>query len=114
MIFGKRPYELRNKRNIQNRDHSNTQSASQLAWFQVQLLKRILDFAQDSAGVLLENETARSEQNPLSSPLKEGNSQAGFQIAHLLRNAGLGKSEAIRCPAKTSRFGHGQEITKVP
>jgi hypothetical protein len=37
-----------------------------------------------SPGVLLKNQTARREENPLSAALKQSYAQTRFQIPHLL------------------------------
>ncbi len=38
----------------------------------------------------LENQSRRSEQNPFPAALEEVHSQGRFEVAHLLRDVGLG------------------------
>ena len=63
--------------------------------------------------VLLKNQASGSKQNAFSATLKEGYSETRLQVAHLLRDAGLGNAKPIRGPAKTASLGHGQEVAEV-
>ena len=64
-------------------------------------------------GVLLEDQTPRGKQNPLSTSLKQRHAKAGFQVPHLLRNTRLGNSEPVSRAAKASRFGNREKIAEV-
>ena len=47
-------------------------------------------------------------------PLKEVDPEGRFEVAHLLRNVGLGETEAVRGAAEASRFRDREEVAEVP
>ena len=67
----------------------------------------------ERSGVLLKNQTSRGKQNPLPTALKQGHSETGFQVPHLLRNTRLRNSEPVSGAAKASRFGDREKIAEV-
>src|SRR6266699_413349 len=67
----------------------------------------------DRAGVLVNNQTSRRKQNPLSTALKQRYAKIRLQISHLLRNTWLRNSEPVSGPAKVSSFGDCEKVAQV-
>src|ERR1700741_2199125 len=113
MLRRKQSQQIRHQGDIEDRDNSNMESAAQLPRLARYFLQEILELAQDRAGVLLKNDSGRSEKNAFAAALKKRNAQPGFQIAHLLRDARLRNPEPVRRAAEAAGLGHGEEIAKV-
>ena len=58
--------------------------------------------------------TGRRKEDALSAPLEKIDSKSCLEIAHLLRDVGLGNAQPIRCPAKASGFRYFQKVAHVP
>jgi hypothetical protein len=67
----------------------------------------------DGPGVLLKNQTSRSEQDPFAATLKQRDAKTDLQIPHLLRNTRLRNSEPVSRAAKASRLGNREKIPKM-
>src|SRR5574338_368623 len=76
-------------------------------------MEKIFQLMKERPGMLLENQTAGSKQDPFSTPLEQRHAKTGFQIPHLLRDIWLGDPEPISRTAKASRLGDGEEIPEM-
>src|SRR5437899_427833 len=113
MLSRKQPEQMRRQCDVEEWDDSQAQDAAQLFWFAAQLIKEIFQAPKNLTRVLLKDQTGGGKQNAFSTALKKGNPQDSLQVAHLLGHAGLRNPESISRPAKTTGFGHGQEIAQV-
>ena len=73
-------------------------------------LKKIFELTKNCAGVLLKDQTGRSEENALSPPLKERDTKARFQVAHLLGDGRLRYAQAFGRATEVARISHLEEI----
>src|SRR2546423_1242437 len=89
------------------------QRPAQRAGLTAEFLEKILEPMQNRPGMLLKNQTSRGQQDAFSPALEKRDSQARFDVAHLLRDGGLRNSEPVRSATKTTRFGDRQEIAEV-
>src|SRR5436190_13431472 len=87
--------------------------AAQLPGFAADFLEEIFQLTQNRAGVFLKDQARGGEQNAFSPALEERHPETRLEIAHLLRDARLGNSQAIRRPAEATGLGYGQEVAQV-
>ena len=73
-------------------------------------MKKIFDLAEEGTRVLLKNVTGRGEQNALAATLEKVDPQGHLEVAHLLRNIGLGDAKPIGRAAEAAGFSHGEKI----
>ena len=64
--------KLRNQRHIQHWNNTYVQCTAQFCWFTVEFVEKILHLMKERPGVLLKNQTSRSEQDPLPAALERG------------------------------------------
>ena len=96
MIGSESAKKVRHQRHIEDRHYSEVQCAASLARIAGQFLQEVFELPQNRARVFLKNQSARGEQDAFSPALKERDTKFRFEIAHLLRDAWLRNSQAIR------------------
>jgi hypothetical protein len=113
MLGRKHSQQIRNQRHVQDGHNAQVKRTAQLTGLAPEFLETFLQLAQYRSGVFLENQAGRRKENTLATSLKESDTEAGFEVADLLRDAGLGNAKAISGAAEVSGLGYGQEIPQV-
>src|SRR5437870_5309933 len=113
MFGGKQSQQIRHQRHIEDGDDADMEGTPQLPWFAADFLKKIFELTKNCAGVLLKDQTGRREENALSPPLKERDTKARFQVAHLLGDTRLGNSQTVRRATEAASLSDREEVAQV-
>src|SRR5207302_4564572 len=84
-----------------------------LAWLGGEFLEETFELSQHGTRVLLKNQPARGQQDSFSTALEKRHAEFRFEIAHLLGDAGLRNSQAIRRAAETAGFRDSEEVAQM-
>jgi hypothetical protein len=89
------------------------QCAASLSWFGGEFLEKTFELSQHGTRVLLENQSTRGQQDSFSTALEKRHAKFRFEITHLLGDARLRNSQAIRRAAETAGFSDSEEVAQM-